>query len=75
MSRFADLDETIPLPSHYFMVLARCQNESDPANCTNDLDLLSFILPQEQTTNEQVNVKEITLYFTNYFISFNFLSE
>lgn len=52
--RFVDDRKTIPLPSHYFVVLARCKMDADLNNCGENLDLLSFILPQEQPTNNQV---------------------
>ena len=43
------------LPSHYFVVLARCpQAGQQLAQCVHHLDLLSFLLPSQQNRNGQV---------------------
>lgn len=49
-SRFVDVDtKKIPLPTHFYVILIRCQNplhQSQLASCpVGDLDIMSFILP------------------------------
>lgn len=48
--RFVDVDtKKIPLPTHFYVILIRCQNplhQSQLASCpVGDLDIMSFILP------------------------------
>ena len=44
------------MPSHYFVVLGRCpQAGQQLAHCVGHLDLLSFVLPNEQSSNRQVS--------------------
>ncbi|KAK7482275.1 hypothetical protein BaRGS_00026518 [Batillaria attramentaria] len=51
ISRFVDADSSIPLPSHYFLVLARCRSDVEDFSCGDNLDVLSFILPNDQPIN------------------------
>ncbi|XP_071118759.1 uncharacterized protein [Haliotis cracherodii] len=43
-SRYVDDNETVPFPTHFFVVIVRCGNDSS-LPCTDQLQLLSFILP------------------------------
>lgn len=53
LTRFVDSAGTVPLPSHYFAVLIKCHEEGQVslAHCANNIDILSFILPNEQPSN------------------------
>ncbi|NXN25763.1 ENPP3 phosphodiesterase, partial [Nycticryphes semicollaris] len=43
----------IPVPTHYFVVLTSCKNNSDTLlNCSGSLDALSFILPHRPDNTE-----------------------
>ncbi|KAL8580376.1 hypothetical protein ACOMHN_037475 [Nucella lapillus] len=54
LTRFTDSSVRIPLPSHYFAVLARCPAVGQRLDhCASDLDLLTFVLPNQQNRNGQ----------------------
>ncbi|XP_074846660.1 ectonucleotide pyrophosphatase/phosphodiesterase family member 3 isoform X2 [Carettochelys insculpta] len=43
----------IPVPTHYFVVLTSCKNQSyTPLNCWGSLDVLSFIIPHRPDNSE-----------------------
>uniref|UniRef100_A0A674I5U0 Ectonucleotide pyrophosphatase/phosphodiesterase 3 n=1 Tax=Terrapene triunguis TaxID=2587831 RepID=A0A674I5U0_9SAUR len=43
----------IPVPTHYFVVLTSCKNQSNtPLNCAGSLDVLSFIIPHQPDNSE-----------------------
>ncbi|CAM9943098.1 unnamed protein product [Bubo scandiacus] len=43
----------IPVPTHYFVVLTSCKNNSyTPLNCSGSLDALSFIIPHRPDNTE-----------------------
>ncbi|XP_038250528.1 ectonucleotide pyrophosphatase/phosphodiesterase family member 3 isoform X1 [Dermochelys coriacea] len=43
----------IPVPTHYFVVLTSCKNQSNtPLNCVGSLDVLSFIIPHRPDNSE-----------------------
>ncbi|NWH81699.1 ENPP3 phosphodiesterase, partial [Piaya cayana] len=43
----------IPVPTHYFVVLTSCKNNSyTPLNCSGSLDALSFIIPHQPDNSE-----------------------
>ncbi|XP_074043699.1 ectonucleotide pyrophosphatase/phosphodiesterase family member 3 [Macrotis lagotis] len=43
----------IPIPSHYFVVLTSCKNQTyTPLNCPGSLDVLPFIIPHRPTNIE-----------------------
>ncbi|XP_067402851.1 ectonucleotide pyrophosphatase/phosphodiesterase family member 3 [Emydura macquarii macquarii] len=43
----------IPVPTHYFVVLTSCKNQSNtPLNCAGFLDVLSFIIPHRPDNSE-----------------------
>ncbi|KFP28793.1 Ectonucleotide pyrophosphatase/phosphodiesterase family member 3, partial [Colius striatus] len=43
----------IPVPTHYFVVLTSCKNNSyTPLNCSGSLDVLSFIVPHRPDNTE-----------------------
>ncbi|XP_019393600.1 PREDICTED: ectonucleotide pyrophosphatase/phosphodiesterase family member 3 isoform X1 [Crocodylus porosus] len=43
----------IPIPTHYFVVLTSCKNQSNtPLNCPGSLDVLSFIIPHRPDNSE-----------------------
>ncbi|KAM9665393.1 ectonucleotide pyrophosphatase/phosphodiesterase family member 3-like [Trichechus inunguis] len=44
---------TVPIPTHYFVVLTSCKNNSHtPINCPGWLDVLPFIIPHRPTNVE-----------------------
>ncbi|KAM8946052.1 ectonucleotide pyrophosphatase/phosphodiesterase family member 3 [Pelodytes ibericus] len=46
-------DTDIPIPTHYFVVLTSCKNNTfNPLNCATDLDALSFIIPHRPDNTE-----------------------
>ncbi|KAK7482281.1 hypothetical protein BaRGS_00026524, partial [Batillaria attramentaria] len=46
--RFVDDMREVPLPTHFYMSLMRCEDDSDSVPCSRDTELLSFILPHLQ---------------------------
>ncbi|KAH0622302.1 hypothetical protein JD844_024488 [Phrynosoma platyrhinos] len=43
----------IPIPTHYFIVLTSCENQTNtPLNCSGSLKVLSFILPHRPDNSE-----------------------
>ncbi|XP_032656675.1 ectonucleotide pyrophosphatase/phosphodiesterase family member 3 isoform X1 [Chelonoidis abingdonii] len=43
----------IPVPTHYFVVLTSCKNQSNtPLNCVGSLDVSSFIIPHRPDNSE-----------------------
>ncbi|XP_042303223.1 ectonucleotide pyrophosphatase/phosphodiesterase family member 3 isoform X3 [Sceloporus undulatus] len=46
-------DMQIPIPTHYFIVLTSCENQTNtPLNCSGTLQVLSFILPHRPDNSE-----------------------
>ncbi|KAM6185214.1 ectonucleotide pyrophosphatase/phosphodiesterase family member 3 [Rhynchocyon petersi] len=46
-------DTTVPIPTHYFVVLTSCQNKTyTPNDCPGWLDVLPFIIPHRPTNME-----------------------
>ncbi|XP_062952753.1 ectonucleotide pyrophosphatase/phosphodiesterase family member 3 isoform X1 [Cynocephalus volans] len=46
-------DTSVPIPTHYFVVLTSCKNQSHtPDNCPGWLDVLPFIIPHRPTNVE-----------------------
>lgn len=46
-------DTPIPIPTHYFVVLTSCENQTrTPLNCTGSLSVLPFILPHRPDNTE-----------------------
>ncbi|XP_008261748.2 ectonucleotide pyrophosphatase/phosphodiesterase family member 3 isoform X1 [Oryctolagus cuniculus] len=44
---------SVPIPTHYFVVLTSCTNKNNPAeNCPEPLDVLPFIIPHRPTNVE-----------------------
>uniref|UniRef100_A0A8C0HFT7 Ectonucleotide pyrophosphatase/phosphodiesterase 3 n=1 Tax=Chelonoidis abingdonii TaxID=106734 RepID=A0A8C0HFT7_CHEAB len=47
----------IPVPTHYFVVLTSCKNQSNtPLNCVGSLDVSSFIIPHRPDNSESCAV-------------------
>nr|XP_016853977.1 PREDICTED: ectonucleotide pyrophosphatase/phosphodiesterase family member 3 isoform X2 [Anolis carolinensis] len=43
----------IPIPTHYFVVLTSCENQTNtPLNCSGSLKVLSFVLPHRPDNSE-----------------------
>ncbi|XP_037698919.1 ectonucleotide pyrophosphatase/phosphodiesterase family member 3-like [Choloepus didactylus] len=44
---------SVPIPTHYFVVLTSCKNQSDtPSACPGELDVLPFVIPHRPTNVE-----------------------
>uniref|UniRef100_A0A8C9N758 Alkaline phosphodiesterase I n=1 Tax=Serinus canaria TaxID=9135 RepID=A0A8C9N758_SERCA len=52
----------IPVPTHYYVILTSCKNTSHtPLNCSESLDVLSFIIPHRPDNTESCAVRSRTL--------------
>ncbi|KAK7100774.1 uncharacterized protein [Littorina saxatilis] len=60
ITRYADTEGKVALPSHYFVVLARCPQTDQPLlQCIQQLDVLSFLLPNQQNLNAQTGERRL----------------
>lgn len=58
---------TIPVPTHYFIVLTSCLDFTQPADsCTGPLSSAAFILPHRPNNNETCNVSHVITQSTDY---------
>uniref|UniRef100_A0A8C9N8T1 Ectonucleotide pyrophosphatase/phosphodiesterase 3 n=1 Tax=Serinus canaria TaxID=9135 RepID=A0A8C9N8T1_SERCA len=49
----------IPVPTHYYVILTSCKNTSHtPLNCSESLDVLSFIIPHRPDNTESCTLSE-----------------
>ena len=51
--RYVSNTSAVPLPTHFFVILMKCQNNSTTLNACSedDLDILSFVLPHQPKTH------------------------
>lgn len=53
---------TIPVPTHYFVVLTSCLDFRQPADsCSGPLSSAAFILPHRPSNDETCKVRDITV--------------
>lgn len=54
---FRYVNSSVPIPTHYFVVLTSCKNKSyTPDTCPGWLDVLSFVIPHRPTNMESCPV-------------------